>query len=181
MMNDFENAMKKVADVIHAAARKSGEILESTKTAYNISAEKEKISKLQSKIGAKFYKIYKDGGAVPESIIEELETISGIEETIREMEKTLSDMKPFKFCSECGAKLELSDVYCAKCGAKQHDIDSAKADKSDGCCDEKKCCDEECCDGEEEACDGGDDACCEEDKCCDSGEETCCDGKSDGE
>ena len=66
-MTDFESAMKKVSDVLHAAARKSGEILENTKISYNISTERDKISKLQSKIGEKFYNIYKDGGAVPES------------------------------------------------------------------------------------------------------------------
>ena len=131
-MTDFENAMKKVADVLHAAARKSGEILENTKISYNISTERDKITKLQSKIGGKFYKIYKDGGAVPESIVDDLEAIAAIEETIRALEKTIADSKPYKFCSECGARLELNDVYCAKCGSKQHDV-GATADDECGC------------------------------------------------
>ena len=150
-MTDFENAMKKVTEVIHAAARKSGEILENTKISYNISTEREKINKLQSKIGAKFYKIYKEGGVVPEAIIADLEAISAVEDVIRELEKTIRDTKPYKYCSECGAKLELNDVYCAKCGAKQHDPKpeaescccGCEDEKTDDCCEEKdECCEE---------------------------------------
>ena len=151
-MTDFENAMKKLADVVHAAARKSGEILENTKISYNISTEKEKIAKLQSKIGEKFYRIYKDGGAVPEPIVEDLEAIAAIEEKIRELEKIINDSKPYKFCSECGTKLELNDVYCAKCGTKQHKVSNETADdgeKAEECGDE--CCEtDECCEGDKE-------------------------------
>ena len=163
-MTDFENAMKKVADVLHAAARKSGEIFENTKISYNISAEKDKIIKLQSKIGEKFYKIYKESGAAPDSIVEELEGIAAIEETIRAMEKTIADSKPYKFCSECGARLELNDVYCAKCGAKQHDVSPKKESENEGddCTDDACCCDDDCCDG------GGDG---NGDDCCDGGNE----------
>ena len=158
-MTDFESAMKKVADALHAAARKSGEILENTKISYNISTERDKIAKLQGKIGAKFCKIYKDGGAVPEFIVEDLEAIAEIEEIIRALEKTIADSKPYKFCSECGARLDLNDIYCAKCGAKQHDV-GPKAE--DECEDE---CDESCCD------DKDDDECCDEKDECDKDEE----------
>ena len=162
-MTDFENAMKKVTDVIQAAARKSGEIFENTKITFNISTERDKINKLQSKIGAKFYKIYKEGGAVPDSILEDLEAIDAIEEAIRALEKTIQDSKPFKFCSECGAKLEMADVYCAKCGAKQHEVEDG-----DKCCgdDKAECGDKEadCCCGDkaEECCDDKKDDCCGE-------------------
>ncbi|MCL2060407.1 MAG: zinc-ribbon domain-containing protein [Oscillospiraceae bacterium] len=158
-MTDFESAMKKVADVLHAAARKSGEILENTKMSYNISMERDKITKIQNKIGEKFYKIFKDGGAVPEHIVDDLAAIAAIEETIRTMEKTIADSKPFKFCSDCGAKLELNDIYCAKCGAKQHDIspasDEEDSDDSDDSADSGECCDEhdkgECCSEDEKS------------------------------
>ena len=149
-MTDFESAMKKVTDVLHAAARRSGEILENTKISYNISVEKDKISKLQNKIGEKFYKIYKEGGAVPEQIVADLEAIAAIEETIRTMEKTINDSKPYKFCSDCGARLELGDVYCAKCGAKQHDVGPSSEDSGGK---KEEACDDGCdCEAKEEAC-----------------------------
>ena len=170
-MTDFENAMKKVADVLHAAAKKSGEIFENTKTSYNISAEKDKILKLQAKIGEQFYQIYKEGGEVPQAIIDKLEAIAAIEDTIRALERNIADSKPYKFCSDCGAKLEFNDVYCAKCGARQHDFDkkddrhSEKDDEQTGpCCPE---CGDDGCDDDE--CD--DDGCeCDECKDDDNGD-----------
>jgi len=144
-MTEFENAMKKVADMVHAAARKSGEILENTKISYNISSERDKIAKIERKIGSQFYKIFKDGGEVPEFIKGDLEAINAIEEKIRQLEKTISDSKPYKFCTDCGSKLELSDIYCAKCGAKQHD--NAEPQEDDKCDEAESCCDD-CCDDE---------------------------------
>lgn len=149
-MTDFESAMKKVTEVLHAAARRSGEIFENTKTSYNISVEKDNISKLLAKIGDKLYKIYKDGGAVPEDVVADMEAIAVIEEKIRTMEKTINDSKPYKFCSECGARLELSDVYCAKCGAKQHDV--GPAEEAAACCEEEKAEEEGCCDKGDDCC-----------------------------
>ncbi|MDR3119965.1 MAG: zinc ribbon domain-containing protein [Clostridiales bacterium] len=118
-MTEFDSAMKKVTEMLHAAARKSGEVFENTKISYTISTERDKISKLQRQIGARLYRVYKEGGAVPEFILADLEAIQTIEETIHALEKTMAETKSFKFCPECGAKLELDNVYCPKCGAKQ--------------------------------------------------------------
>ena len=118
-MSDFDNAMKKITDVLYSAARKSGEILENTKISYNISSEKDKISKLQAQIGAKLYKMYQDGESIPASILPDIESIKALEIKIADMEKNVSENKATKFCLECGAKLGLECVYCPKCGCKQ--------------------------------------------------------------
>ncbi|MDR1062212.1 MAG: zinc-ribbon domain-containing protein [Clostridiales bacterium] len=118
-MNEFDNAVKKITDLFYSAARKSGELLENTKTSYNISVEKDKIGKLQSQIGQKFWQIYKDGGEVPDFILSDLEAIKLISENIEALEKNLSENRLFKVCLACGAKLELESVYCPKCGERQ--------------------------------------------------------------
>jgi ribosomal protein L40E len=118
-MTEFDNAMKKITDLFYSAARKSGEILENTKTSYNISVEKDKISKLQSQIGQKLYQAYKDGGEAPALILSEIEAIRAIEENVKALEKNLSETRLFKVCLECGGKLDLDSVYCPKCGASQ--------------------------------------------------------------
>jgi ribosomal protein L40E len=142
-MNDFENAMKKITDVLYGAARKSGEILDNTKKAYNISAEKDKIAKVQSQIGLKVYKAYLAGGDTPDYVQPEIEAIKVIDERIQELERSMAESKSCKICKECGARIALDDVYCPKCGEKQPNqpascCEPASEDESDACCDEAK-------------------------------------------
>ena len=139
-MNDFDNAMKKIADVLYGAARKSGEILDNTKKAYNISAEKDKIAKVQSQIGLKVYKAFQAGEAAPDYVQPEIEAIKAIEERIQELESSMAESKSCRICKECGARIALDNVYCPKCGAKQPEADAdcckpASDESADGCCD----------------------------------------------
>ena len=122
-MSDFDSTIKKITDVLYTAARKSSEILENTKISYSISGEKEKISKIQGRIGMKLYQMYKASETAPSSIstdefLQEFEEIAEIEKLIAEMEKNAAENKACKICPECSAKLELESVYCPKCGAK---------------------------------------------------------------
>ena len=122
-MSDFDGAMKKITEVLYTAARKSGEILENTKISYTVSGEKEKISKIQSRIGAKFYQLYQTPGFSPEKVsisdfLADFEEIAAIEKNIAEMEKSTVENKAFTTCAECSAKLDAASVYCPKCGAK---------------------------------------------------------------
>ena len=139
-MNDFDNAMKKIADVFYGAARKSGEIIDNTKKAYNISAEKDKIGKVQNQIGLKVYKAYLAGGATPDYVQPEIEAIKAIEERIKELERSIAESKSCKICKECGARIALDDVYCPKCGDKQPDQAASCCEEASG--DEGGCCDE---------------------------------------
>ena len=142
-MNDFDNAMKKIADVLYGAARKSGEILDNTKKAYNISSEKDKIAKVQSQIGLKVYKAYVAGNATPDYVQPEIEAIKAIEERIQELERSMAESKSCKICKECGARIALDDVYCPKCGGKQPETTAScceppAGEEDSGCCEEAK-------------------------------------------
>ena len=122
-MSDFDNAMKKISEVLYTAARKSGEILENTKISYTISGEKEKIAKIQCRVGAKLYQMYKTSepdaeNAAWKDFMADFEEIAGIEKIIAEMEKTAAENRLFKCCTECSAKLDPESVYCPRCGAK---------------------------------------------------------------
>jgi DNA-directed RNA polymerase alpha subunit len=118
-MDEFDSVVKRATDMFYTAVRKSGEFVENTRVSYNINLEKEKIARIQSKIGAKIYKMYKDGEAFPEIFTEDLKIISEYEENIKNMEKNYTHSKPYIICCECSAKLSANSVYCPKCGARQ--------------------------------------------------------------
>ncbi|MCL2164212.1 MAG: hypothetical protein FWH55_07440 [Oscillospiraceae bacterium] len=118
-MDEFERFAKKASDVFYGMVRKSGEFVENTKVTYNINLEKDKIIKLQNKIGAKIYKIYKDGGEYPEAFAEDLKAMSEIEDNIKTMEKNLNEKRAYTICPECSSKLGPNNVYCPTCGTKQ--------------------------------------------------------------
>ena len=118
-MDEFDNIAKKATDLFYGALKKSGEFVENTKISLSISQEKEKITKVQNKMGAKIYRLYKDGEEYPEMFAEDIKAISGIEEKIAELEKELNERRAQSLCPECSAKLGQNIVYCPKCGTKQ--------------------------------------------------------------
>ena len=124
-MDEFDNIVKKASDAFYSVVRKSGEFVENTKISYNINLEKDKITKLQSMIGAKLYKLYKDGEPLqtvfandPEIFIKDFEAIDAHEENIRNLERGYAETKSYIICPECSSKLPLNSVYCPKCGTK---------------------------------------------------------------
>ena len=129
-MDEFENAIKKASDIFYGVVRKSGEFVENTKASYNINLEKDKIVKLQSKMGAKIYSMHKNGEEVPEVFLEDLRAISEIEENISKLEKNFAENKAYIICPECSAKLNANSVYCPKCGAKQNSAENSTDDKN---------------------------------------------------
>ena len=118
-MDEFERFAKKASDAFYSMVRKSGEFVENTKVTYNINLEKDKIIKLQSKIGAKIYKIYKDGGDYPEAFKEDLKAMDEIADNIKAMEKSLNEKRASSICPECSSRLGANNVYCPNCGTKQ--------------------------------------------------------------
>ena len=125
-MDEFDNVTKKVSDAFYTAVRKSGEFVENAKISYNISLEKDKIVKLQSKIGARIYSLYKNGESSPEieAFEDDLKAIGALEENIKNLEKGITEKRAYIVCSECGVKLEGNSVYCPKCGTKQGSSDT---------------------------------------------------------
>ena len=122
-MDEFDGVIKKATDVFYSMVRKSGEIVESTRVSYNISVEKDKITRLQCKIGAKLYKMYKNGEDTPEMFLEDFKAIKALEENIANLEKNVAESKTYIICTECSSKLSANSVYCPKCRTKQQSAD----------------------------------------------------------
>ena len=166
-MNEFDNAMKRIADALYSAARKSGEILDNTKKSYSISSEKDKISKVQTQIGLKVYKAYLAGSEVPDYVQPEIDALKAIEDRIQELERSIAESKSYKICAECGARIAQESVYCPKCGAKLPDTAAAAASS---CCEQAPseedspcCCGDDKSEAAEDKPQRADSNCCDDD------------------
>jgi len=115
MAGFFENIGKKAGE----AVKKSGELVEITKLNMNITTEEGKIQKLYNQIGKKVYENYCQTDKVDELFAEDCNTIKDYENTIRNLKNKIMEIKNMKICTNCGAELERTTVFCPKCGAKQ--------------------------------------------------------------
>lgn len=116
-MSFFENVTKKVGEAAQAAAKKSNELLEVTKTNMAIGSEEDKIKEILLQVGKKVYEKYSTTGEVSDDYKGFMEQIQAHENTILELKQKVLDLKNVKLCA-CGAEVDSNSAFCPKCGSK---------------------------------------------------------------
>lgn|SRR5690554_2949681 len=119
----LENFGKKASDFAHAAAKKSGEIVEVTKMTVNITSEEDKIKKLYTGIGQNIYEEYcKNPNQYPE-FSEQFKEIDNHNENIEKLKARILDAKNLRVCQSCGDEISRDTAFCSKCGTKQEPLE----------------------------------------------------------
>ncbi len=131
----LESFTRKVTDTAKAAAKKSSELVEVTKLNMNISSEEDKIEKLYLEIGKTIYESYAKGETTNELFVEKCKQIDLHNNNINEMRRKILELKHEKICPNCREELDISALYCSKCGTKQEIIETPVAEEIV----EKKC------------------------------------------
>ncbi len=114
----FENLGKKVGEATQAVAKKSSEIVETTKLNSSINSEEDKIQKLYIQIGKAAYAQFTQTGAAEEYLKESCEAIAAHEQNIVALREKIAEVKGTKTCINCGVEMERTQVFCSKCGTK---------------------------------------------------------------
>ncbi len=114
----LENLGKKVGEAAQAAAKKSNEIVETTKLNSNINSEEDKIQKLYIQLGKAVYERFTQTGAVEDYAQEACQAIVAHQENIIAFREKIAEIKGIKACVNCGAEMERNQVFCSKCGTK---------------------------------------------------------------
>ncbi len=122
-MSMLESFTRKVTDTAKAAAKKSSELVEVTKLNMSISSEEDKIEKLYLEIGKTIYESYAKGETTSDLFVEKCKQIDSYNSNIKEMRRKILELKNEKICPECREELDISALYCSKCGAKQEIIE----------------------------------------------------------
>ena len=88
-MNFFEILKKAAGNTFNTVAKKTGEIVEDSKTKYSIFDLKNEIEKVYTEIGKEIYAAYKEDRNVADFIEEKCGVIDGFNEKIQELQQKL--------------------------------------------------------------------------------------------
>ncbi len=88
-MKFWENFKKAAENTVSTVAKKTGEIVEDSKTKYSIFDLKNEIEKVYTEIGKEIYEAYKEDRNVSEFIEEKCKVIDGFAASIEELRSKL--------------------------------------------------------------------------------------------
>ena len=114
----LENLGKKVGEAAQAAAKKSGELVETTKLNVNIGSEEDKIQKLYTQIGKTIFEKYSATGTVDQDVQENCEAIKVHGQNIKSLKEKIMEVKNVKSCVSCGTEMDRAQIFCSKCGTR---------------------------------------------------------------
>ena len=126
-MNFFDKLGKKASKTYQVTTEKAVNLSEELKLKSKISDIKEKIDNLYNEIGKTVYNEMKDGKDVSkEEVASKCEEISNLNDEIQKIESEILALKKVRKCVNCGEELELQDLFCSKCGAKQPELEKVE-------------------------------------------------------
>lgn len=127
----FRELGEKVGKAAQTAAKKSNELVETTKVNMSINSEEEKIQKLFKQIGELIFEDFKNNTDTGENVVDLCKQIVTHEQAIKELKEKLMVIKNIKPCPNCGAEVEAAAPFCPKCGAKQEEPEVTVAEEDD--------------------------------------------------
>jgi NADH pyrophosphatase NudC (nudix superfamily) len=124
--------LDKVSDLGKTAAKKSGEMFETTKINLKINEEKSKIKDVEIELGKYIYNQYLNGAEFDADAKEMCVKMKGMYENIEELARQRDEVGQKdsaaagvaeesgsgKFCPHCGAKQSGESKFCGSCGGK---------------------------------------------------------------
>jgi rubrerythrin len=128
----FDNFSKKVGDAAKTAAKKSGELVETTKLNMTINSEEDKIKKLHNEIGKLVYIKFEGGNNFEPDINSICQQIMEVQKNIDSIRRKVLEIKNAKTCPNCKSEMEINIMFCPKCGVKQETIYSDNMGSSSG-------------------------------------------------
>ena len=126
-MDFFSKLGKKASKTYQATKEKAVNLSEELKIKGKISEIKDKINDIYAEIGKTVYNEIREGRDVSkEEITEKCDEISKLNDEIAKHEDEILTLKKVRKCVNCGAELDLDDVFCCKCGTKQPEIEKVE-------------------------------------------------------
>lgn len=118
MSNVFKSFGRKISDAAKSTAKKSEELIETSKLRSKIKENESEIEKLKKEIGEAAYAKFVEGVKIFDEAEEMCESIKGFEEKIAEIEVDILSLRRIRVCPSCQTEVEETVVFCSNCGHK---------------------------------------------------------------
>ncbi|MDO8685542.1 MAG: zinc-ribbon domain-containing protein [Clostridiales bacterium] len=114
--------LENIGKAAQTTVKKSGELFEVTKLNMSVNTETDIITKLYAQAGKLAYEKFKAEGSTSTECKDICGSIGTHEESIRNYKLRILELKKMKACFNCGAEIEITASFCAKCGARQEAV-----------------------------------------------------------
>lgn len=130
-MGFFDNLSKKATAAYDVTAEKTGKIAKEAKLKMKMNENKSDINDLYKEIGKKVYEkhVRKENIDINLELEEECTQIDVLSAEIETCLKSILELKEKKQCETCHAEIDLDNVFCPKCGAKQSSTEVLDSDE----------------------------------------------------
>lgn len=122
LKGNLESLGKTISEKAEVVSKKTEEAVEIQKIKSQIRVMERNNERDFEDIGKIIYERFKKGNVVDTEFVELCEAIEDREESIEAYKKQVATIKGLDVCSNCGAHLEPSVIFCPKCGSKVEEI-----------------------------------------------------------
>ena len=118
MQSFIDDAKRTVSVATSKVIKTTGEMYERSKLTLSISKIQNDIEKLYRDIGEMIYLGHGDNNISLDSVTDKCYEIDAKKQELDALKLQRATAKDAKLCSDCGAEVNVSSSYCAKCGNK---------------------------------------------------------------
>ena len=115
-MSFLDNIGKTISDVSQSTIQKGKDIADTAKYNSLISEEEKKMANLYEQIGRHYVEVC--GESPEESFVEYLTALKQMQDTVADYKNKIKELKRVTQCPSCGAEMPNGALFCATCGTK---------------------------------------------------------------
>lgn len=117
-MSFFKDLSKMISETAKEAAKKSSNLVGSTKLSMQMDKYREEIDNIFYDIGKLLYENYEQEDWVKSRFEQKMSQIRDLQENIEKLRKEIVKIKNIKVCESCEAEMDKDALFCPKCGTK---------------------------------------------------------------
>jgi len=118
-MELWDDISRKLSNAADYTVKETEKLTSIAKIKYKLTGEKNKLDLLYQSVGKLKYNEYIGEESSQEFYEGLFKQIDEVLAEITSLEKKYAQLKNYKLCSSCGAKIGRDMLYCPKCGTKQ--------------------------------------------------------------